>query len=150
MKASYSLITFTLASAFHIVLCMITHSNNSRPGPHQISFRPQARNVPLQASMTVTDEPGYYEDGNFGIRLENVLIVKEADTKFNFADKGYLEFEHITWAPYQRKLMDLSLLSPEEISWVNNYHSRCRELLVPYMDETEMAWLKKATEPISA
>ncbi|GAB4848881.1 actin patch protein [Ancistrocladus abbreviatus] len=123
---------------------------NVHEGPHQISFRPQARNVPLQASMTVTDEPGYYEDGNFGIRLENVLIVKEADTKFNFADKGYLEFEHITWAPYQRKLMDLSLLSPEEISWVNNYHSRCRELLVPYMDETEMAWLKKATEPISA
>lgn len=42
-------------------------------------------------------EPGYYEDGNFGIRLENVLIVKEADTKFNFGEKGYLSFEHITW-----------------------------------------------------
>ena len=42
-------------------------------------------------------EPGYYEDGNFGIRLENVLIVKEADTKFNFGQKGYLSFEHITW-----------------------------------------------------
>lgn len=42
-------------------------------------------------------EPGYYEDGNFGIRLENVLIIKEADTKFNFGNKGYLSFEHITW-----------------------------------------------------
>lgn len=42
-------------------------------------------------------EPGYYEDGNFGIRLENVLVVKEADTKFNFGEKGYLSFEHITW-----------------------------------------------------
>lgn len=42
-------------------------------------------------------EPGYYEDGNFGIRLENVLIVNEADTKFNFGDKGYLSLEHITW-----------------------------------------------------
>lgn len=42
-------------------------------------------------------EPGYYEDGNFGIRLENVLVIKEADTKFNFGDKGYLAFEHITW-----------------------------------------------------
>lgn len=42
-------------------------------------------------------EPGYYEDGNFGIRLENVLIVKEASTEYNFADKGYLAFEHITW-----------------------------------------------------
>ncbi|MBA0771967.1 hypothetical protein Gotri_007422, partial [Gossypium trilobum] len=70
---------------------------NVHEGPHQISFRPQARNVPLQVSMTVTDEPGYYEDGNFGIRLENVLVIKEADTEFNFGDKGYLSFEHITW-----------------------------------------------------
>nr|DAD40655.1 TPA_asm: hypothetical protein HUJ06_014978 [Nelumbo nucifera] len=118
-------------------------------GPHLISFRPQARNVPLKVSMTVTDEPGYYEDGSFGIRLENVLIVKEADTKFNFGDKGYLSFEHITWAPYQKKLMDLRVLAPEEIEWVNTYHARCRELLAPFLDESEMAWLKKATEPIS-
>ncbi|KAK9265729.1 hypothetical protein L1049_025323 [Liquidambar formosana] len=115
-----------------------------------ISFRPQARNVPIQASMTVTDEPGYYEDGSFGIRLENVLIVKEANTKFNFGDKGYLSFEHVTWAPYQRKLMDLSLLIPEEIDWLNTYHSNCREILAPYLDDSEMAWLKKATEPIGA
>lgn len=122
---------------------------NVHEGPHQISFRPQAQNVPLQASMTVTDEPGYYEDGNFGIRLENVLIIKEASTKFNFGDKGYLEFEHITWAPYQRKLMDLSLLTPEEVNWVNSYHSKCREVLAPYLDESQMKWLKEATEPIS-
>lgn len=122
---------------------------NVHEGPHLISFRPQAQNVPLQASMTVTDEPGYYEDGNFGIRLENVLVIKEANTKFNFGDKGYLEFEHITWAPYQRKLIDLNLLTPEEVKWVNSYHSKCCELLAPYMDESEMAWLKKATEPIN-
>ncbi|PIN08888.1 Xaa-Pro aminopeptidase [Handroanthus impetiginosus] len=121
---------------------------NVHEGPHQISFRPAARNVPLQPTMTVTDEPGYYEDGNFGIRLENVLIIKEADTKFNFGDKGYLAFEHITWAPYQRKLMDLSLLVPEEIQWLNNYHSRCREILAPYLNASELEWLKKATEPI--
>ncbi|KAA8531813.1 hypothetical protein F0562_006470 [Nyssa sinensis] len=100
--------------------------------------------------LNVHKEPGYYEDGNFGIRLENVLIVKEADTKFNFGDKGYLSFEHIAWAPYQRKLIDLNLLMPEEISWLNAYHSTCREILAPYLDESEMAWLKKATEPISA
>ncbi|XP_078155158.1 aminopeptidase P1 isoform X1 [Carex rostrata] len=122
---------------------------NVHEGPHQISFRPHARNVPLQSSMTVTDEPGYYEDGNFGIRLENVLVVKDADTKFNFGGKGYLVFEHITWAPYQTKLMDLNLLSPEEIQWVNSYHSDCRRILAPYMNEKEMEWLNKATEPIS-
>ncbi|KAJ8492186.1 hypothetical protein OPV22_013907 [Ensete ventricosum] len=100
---------------------------NVHEGPHLISFRPHARNVAIQASMTVTDEPGYYEDGNFGIRLENVLIVNKAKTSFNFGEKGYLEFEHITWAPYQKKLMDLTLLTPEEIEWINCYHSDCRE-----------------------
>ncbi|KAF9620271.1 hypothetical protein IFM89_011006 [Coptis chinensis] len=123
---------------------------NVHEGPHMISFKPQARNVPLQASMAVTDEPGYYEDGNFGIRLENVLIVNEANTKFNFGEKGYLSFEHITWAPYQKKLMDVSLLAPDEIEWVNTYHSRCKEILAPYLDESEMAWLKRATEPVTA
>ncbi|TYI60472.1 hypothetical protein E1A91_D10G106800v1 [Gossypium mustelinum] len=123
---------------------------NVHEGPHLISFRPQARNVPLQASMTVTDEPGYYAVGNFGIRLENVLVIKEADTEFNFGDKGYLSFEHITWAPYQIKLIDLSLLTPEEIEWLNTYHSKCREILAPSMDKNELDWLKKATEPVSA
>ncbi|KAL6542239.1 actin patch protein [Orobanche minor] len=123
---------------------------NVHEGPHQISFRPAARNVPLQSSMTVTDEPGYYEDGNFGIRLENVLVVKEADTKFNFGDKGYLSFEHITWAPYQRKLIDVRALVPEEIEWLNNYHLRCRGILAPYLNSSEMEWLNKATEPIAA
>ncbi|GLT39081.1 hypothetical protein SLA2020_132890 [Shorea laevis] len=123
---------------------------NVHEGPHLISFRPQARNVPLQASMTVTDEPGYYEDGSFGIRLENVLIVKEADTEFNFGDKGYLSFEHITWTPYQKKLIDFSLLTPEEIEWLNTYHSKCRAILAPFVDEREKAWLKKATEPVNA
>ncbi|XP_027360008.1 aminopeptidase P1 isoform X1 [Abrus precatorius] len=122
---------------------------NVHEGPHLISFRPQARSVPLQSSMTVTDEPGYYEDGQFGIRLENVLIVKEADTKFNFGDKGYLSFEHITWAPYQTKLIDLNLLSPDERNWLNSYHSTCRDILGPYLDEVENAWLKKATEPVA-
>ncbi|XP_074576589.1 aminopeptidase P1 isoform X1 [Curcuma longa] len=121
---------------------------NVHEGPHLISFRPHARNVALQASMTVTDEPGYYEDGNFGIRLENVLIVKQAKTSFNFGEKGYLEFEHITWAPYQKKLIDSTLLTPEEIEWLNCYHSDCREILAPYLSEQESEWLKKATEPI--
>lgn len=54
----------------------------------------------LCCSETALSEPGYYEDGNFGIRLENVLIIKKADTKFNFGDKGYLQFEHITWVSH--------------------------------------------------
>ncbi|CAL4984223.1 unnamed protein product [Urochloa decumbens] len=122
---------------------------NVHEGPHLISFRPSARNVPLQASMTVTDEPGYYEDGSFGIRLENVLICKEANAKFNFGEKGYLSFEHITWAPYQAKLIDTKLLTPVEIEWVNTYHSDCRNILEPYLNEQEKEWLRNATEPIA-
>ncbi|XP_028079452.1 aminopeptidase P1-like [Camellia sinensis] len=95
-------------------------------------------------------EPGYCEDGNFGIRLENVLIVNDAGTKFNFGDKCYLSFEHITWAPYQQKLIDLSLLMPEEVDWLNTYHSKCRDVSASYTNESDMAWLKKATEPICA
>ncbi|KAF3546682.1 hypothetical protein DY000_02009368 [Brassica cretica] len=116
-------------------------------GPHQVSFRPSARNVPLQATMTVTDEPGYYEDGNFGIRLENVLVVNDAETEFNFGDKGYLQFEHITWAPYQVKLIDLKQLTREEIDWLNTYHLKCKDILAPFLNQAEMEWLKKATEP---
>ncbi|RLM69221.1 putative Xaa-Pro aminopeptidase P [Panicum miliaceum] len=122
---------------------------NVHEGPHLISFRPTARNVPLQASMTVTDEPGYYEDGSFGIRLENVLICKGANAKFNFGDKGYLAFEHITWAPYQAKLIDTKLLTPVEIEWVNTYHLDCRKILEPYLNEQEKEWPRKATEPIA-
>ncbi|XP_024974312.1 probable Xaa-Pro aminopeptidase P [Cynara cardunculus var. scolymus] len=122
---------------------------NVHEGPHSISFRP-GLSVPLQASMTVTDEPGYYEDGKFGIRLENVLIIKEAATQFNFAKKGYLEFEHITWAPYQKKLIDVSLLAAEEVKWVNSYHAKCRDILAPYLNDSEKAWLNQATEPIAA
>ncbi|KAH0894042.1 hypothetical protein HID58_056471 [Brassica napus] len=119
-------------------------------GPHQVSFRPSARNVPLQATMTVTDEPGYYEDGNFGIRLENVLVVNDAETEFNFGDKGYLQFEHITWAPYQVKLIDLKQLTREEIDWLNTYHLKCKDILAPFLNQAEMEWLKKATEPLTA
>jgi len=121
---------------------------NVHEGPHLISFRPQARNVALQANMTVTNEPGYYEDGNFGVRIENVMIVKEAQAKHNFGDKGYLAFEHITWVPYQTKLMDLSLMSEVEKDWVDEYHKVCREKVSSLLSGPELEWLNKATEPL--
>lgn len=52
-------------------------------------------------------------------------------------------------APYQIKLIDFNLLTPEDLSWLNTYHSKCRDILAPYLDESEKAWLKKATEPVS-
>lgn len=122
---------------------------NVHEGPHLISFKPQAHNVALQDSMTVTDEPGYYEDGNFGVRLENVLIIKKADTQLNFGGKGYLAFEPITWVPYQKKLIDVSMLTPGEVDWVNNYHTACRAKLSLYLKGANLEWLEKATEVLS-
>lgn len=71
--------------------------------------------------------------------LRNFLVVDESDQFISI---------HDLQAPYQRKLMDLSLLTPEELEWVNSYHSNCRDVLAPYMDEHEMAWLRRATEPV--
>jgi Xaa-Pro aminopeptidase len=95
-------------------------------------------------------EPGYYEDGKFGIRIENVILVKEVDTPNNFNDRGYLGFEHVTMAPLCRNLIDKSLLTAAEIDWINAYHNEVLEKLTPFVkdnDET-LAWLKKETLPI--
>ncbi|KAH0722768.1 hypothetical protein KY290_005417 [Solanum tuberosum] len=93
----------------------------------------------MNSDLAYIIKPGYYEDGKFGIRLENVLIFKEGNTKFNFGDKGYLTFELITWPSV-----------PEEIQWFNDYHSKCSEIFAPYLNQSEMEWLKNATAPIAA
>lgn len=64
---------------------------------------------PLEAGMVVSNEPGYYEDGEFGIRIENLLIVKEAETPFRFGEQPYLSFERLTMCPLQRKMIDLDV-----------------------------------------
>ena len=70
--------------------------------------------------MSTSNEPGYYEDGNFGIRIENILICENAPTKFNFGDKKFLKFSNLTMAPLQRKLIDPTLLNSMEIITVKN------------------------------
>ncbi|CAO3695992.1 unnamed protein product [Rhizopus stolonifer] len=123
---------------------------NVHEGPHGIGIRVAYNDTPLAAGMTVTDEPGYYEDGKFGIRIENVIIVKEADTPNNFGGRGYLGFEHVTIAPIGLNLIDIDLLSPSEKKWVNDYHQECLAKLGPMIahDELATAWLKKETTPI--
>ncbi|GBG82673.1 hypothetical protein CBR_g35038 [Chara braunii] len=116
--------------------------------PHLISFRSPPRNVPLMADMTVTIEPGYYEEGCFGIRIENVTIIKEVICEHNFGNKGFLGFEPITWVPIQTKLMDLSLMSEAEMNWVDEYHAQCRSKLEKLVPEEVGDWLRKATEPL--
>ncbi|KAI8089674.1 peptidase M24, structural domain-containing protein [Halteromyces radiatus] len=123
---------------------------NVHEGPHGIGVRVAYNDTPLAAGMTVTDEPGYYEDGKFGIRIENVLVVRDAATPNNFGDRGYLGFEHVTMVPLGRKLIDVDLLSPDEKKWVNDYHAETLEKLSPLLaaDQDALDWLKKETLPI--
>ncbi|EDV22938.1 uncharacterized protein TRIADDRAFT_28167 [Trichoplax adhaerens] len=121
-------------------------------GPHGIGSRPRKYDVPLMADMTVTDEPGYYEDGSFGIRIENVVIVKSVETKHNFGGIGFLTFEPITLVPIQKKLLSPELLTEEEVAWINDYHQLCREkvgdLLIQRGRLDALKWLQKETEVI--
>ena len=80
---------------------------NVHEGPQGISPRDSAFPTPLVPNMTVTDEPGYYEDGEFGIRIENQLVVKEVQTEFNFGGKKYFGFENLTVVPIQTKVCRL-------------------------------------------
>jgi Xaa-Pro aminopeptidase len=126
----------------------VGHFLNVHEGPHGIGTR--STTVALQPSMTVTNEPGYYEDGEFGIRIENVMIVKEAKTLFNFGGSKYLEFETVTMAPYQNKMIDVSILSASEISWVNRYHQEVFDKVSPLLQDDSLAreWLYNETRPL--
>ncbi|KAI9012690.1 peptidase M24, structural domain-containing protein [Phycomyces nitens] len=123
---------------------------NVHEGPHGIGIRIGYNSTPLAEGMSVTNEPGYYEDGKFGIRIENVLLVKSVDTPHNFNDRGYLGFEHVTIAPIGLNLIDVELLSAEEKKWVNDYHTECREKLGPRVADCPLttAWLEKETVAI--
>jgi len=123
---------------------------NVHEGPHGIGTRIVFNDTPLQSGMTVTDEPGYYEDGKFGIRIENVLLVRQVKTPNNFGDRDYLGFEHITLVPIQTKLIDTTLLSPSEYEWINAYHSECLEKVKPFLkpDSPGLKWLERECAPI--
>jgi len=121
---------------------------NVHEGPQGISFRDTPVKIPFEPGMTITDEPGYYEDGNFGIRIENVLVCVEAKTPHNFGGIGFLGFEHITLVPIQTKMIDTTLLTHKEVEWVNNYHKKCLEKVGPLLSGKPLEWLKKETQPI--
>ena len=87
-------------------------------------------------------------DGSVGIRVENIVMVREAKTKYSFGDKPYLGFEHVTMVPYCRKLIDTSLLTDAEKKWLNDYNADIWAKTKSYFegDELTLAWLKRETE----
>ena len=121
---------------------------NVHEGPQGIS--PRFGNMTaLLPGMILSNEPGYYEDGAFGIRIENLLHVVDADTKHNFGDTGFMKFESLTLIPIQAKLMDLSIMSDKEIEWVNEYHAKVWEKISPRVEGDTKVWLEKACVAIS-
>ena len=122
---------------------------NVHEGPIGIGTRKHYLDVPLHAGNVISNEPGYYEDGAFGIRIENMVMVREVETEHMFGDKAYLGFEHVTMVPYCRSLIDVSLLTEEEKTWLNDYNRTVLEKTQGYFkdDLLTLAWLKRETAP---
>ena len=118
---------------------------NVHEGPHQI--RMEYRPAPLHAGMTVTDEPGIYIEGQFGVRIENVLLTQPwRETDFG----RFLQFETLTLCPIDTAPLDISLLTPKELRWLNDYHQLVYDRLAPHLDAPDRDWLCSATAPIAA
>lgn len=113
-------------------------------GPQRISK--VANPTALQPGMVVSNEPGYYKEGAYGIRCENLVLVKKA--KNLSGDLPMLEFEPLTMAPFDLRLVDESLMKDSEIEWLNAYHQRVYETLAGLVNETERQWLEQATRSL--
>ncbi len=115
-------------------------------GPQRISKLPNT--VALKPGMIVSNEPGFYLPGHYGIRIENLVAVRPC-AAFVGTDKPFFEFETLTLAPIDRNLVDPGLLTADELAWLNGYHARVRESLLADVDPETRDWLMAATEPIS-
>lgn len=114
-------------------------------GPQSIS---RAGMAVLHPGMLVSNEPGYYKEGAYGIRLENVVLVTELQD-VSGGDRPMMSFETLTLAPFDRRLIDASMLTTAELTWLNDYHTRVHTELAPRVDTLTAIWLARATEPIT-
>jgi Xaa-Pro aminopeptidase len=125
---------------------------NVHEGPIGISTRYTNLNG-LKAGMILSNEPGYYHQGEFGIRIENLLLIVEANfsrSKTLSGNKKFLRFEPLTLVPIQKRLLDVSLLTSFERRWIDDYHVKVREAIFPLLNHNPSAqrWLIEATDPI--
>ncbi len=117
-------------------------------GPQSIAKRGSA--AELRPGMVLSNEPGYYKTGAYGIRIENLVVVTVLDPQPPGAERRILGFETLTLAPYERRLIDVSLLTADERATVDAYHARVRDTLTPLLDvdPEAAAWLARATQPL--
>ncbi len=114
-------------------------------GPQSISRR--SFNVALKEGMIISNEPGYYKTDDYGIRIENLVVVTPP-TPVDGGERPMLGFETVTLAPIDRSLIDVNMLTDEEITWLNDYHERVRSTLEPLLPNEVAAWLKQAAAPL--
>jgi Xaa-Pro aminopeptidase len=118
-------------------------------GPQRISPAGSSQSggdEPLRAGMFLSNEPGYYKAGEYGIRVENLVLVEEREIAG--AEKRMLGFETLTFAPIDRSLIDSAMLSPEERAWMDDYHARVLEVVGPQLEGEVRAWLEKQCSPL--
>jgi len=113
-------------------------------GPQSISRRGMAE---LEPGMIVSNEPGYYKEGAYGIRLENLVLVTEPE-KVPGGDREMMGFETLTLAPFDRRLVNVDMLTPAELTWLDAYHARVSKLIGPELGPEDRAWLEAATARI--
>ncbi|MBK4216431.1 aminopeptidase P family protein [Paracoccus caeni] len=112
-------------------------------GPVRIS---RISDLPLQTGMILSNEPGYYREGAFGIRIENLIIVSEAEGE---PGRSMLGFETLTICPIDKRAIDIAAMSRDEILWLDDYHAWVREELSPLLDQADRDWLERATLPLA-
>ena len=119
----------------------VGHVMQVHEGPASISKR---GTVALQTGMLLSNEPGHYRAGQWGIRTETLIAISEAD------DGGFMGFETITLCPIDRRLIDPEMLLPAERAWLNDYHARVEESLAPQLagEQDCLAWLQAACAPV--
>ncbi|HKG77088.1 MAG TPA: aminopeptidase P family protein [Beijerinckiaceae bacterium] len=113
-------------------------------GPQRLS---KLGHVALEPGMILSNEPGYYKAGAYGIRIENLILVEPRE--ITEAERAMMGFETLTLAPIDRTLIEPALMTPEEMVWLDAYHERVRETLSPLVDERTRAWLEEATQPVA-
>ncbi len=116
-------------------------------GPQRISKVPTA--VALKPGMVLSNEPGYYKAGAFGIRIENLVVVTAMEPPPEGAEKPLLFFETLTLAPYDRRLIDVTMLAADELSWIDAYHRRVRDLVGQRLSGTDAVWMDAMTTPLA-
>ncbi|MFL6730841.1 MAG: aminopeptidase P family protein [Sphingomicrobium sp.] len=118
-------------------------------GPQRISpvgSSQSGGDEPLQVGMILSNEPGYYKTGEYGIRIENLVLVVER--QIEGAEKEMLGFETLTFAPIDRRLVDVGMLEPEELVWLNCYHAHVMAKIAPMLSGADLEWLRQACAPI--